>query len=300
MISNGAHTVAKTDDDTMFIVIGAQKAGTTWLHGYLSHHPDVSCGPLKEYHYFNKFHKEFAQPGQSVPFHALRRVLAQASMLRRAGIAQGYVGSLVAALRGQGDYMTLVRGSDPQAKVFGDVTPIYSLLGRDAFAEMAQAHSDVRFVFIMRDPVERLWSHTRMRARRLKLTPGGAEFDRLIHECLDDPRFLGRSDYTRTVTELEAVVARDHILYLFYEDLFSDQSLERLCAYLGIGFKPGQYDEKVFAGMVADAPEGWLHEARKRLAPVYNFVSDRFGADVPAAWGAGPMQMKNKFVGGVA
>ena len=268
----------------MFFGVGAMKAGTTWLHQYLSAHPQVATGPLKEYHYFNKFHREFARNGAVPGMQGLRRRLALASVLRRAGRPAGRLASLLAALRGQGDYLSLVRGDDPQARVFGDVTRVYGLLGRAAFAEMAASHPDTRFIFIMRDPVDRLWSHVRMRARRLRLEPGTAKFDSLATSLLSAKRFVGRSDYARTITELEAAVPGDRILYLFYEDLFSDASVARLCDFLGIDFRPGAYGERVYEGMQATAPEAWRRAARDRLAPVYDFVTDRFGAAVPSAW----------------
>jgi len=36
-----------------FLVIGAQKAGTTWLHGNLLYHPEVWVPPIKELNYLN-------------------------------------------------------------------------------------------------------------------------------------------------------------------------------------------------------------------------------------------------------
>ena len=37
-----------------FLVIGAQKAGTTWLDDMLRQHPDVFTPPQKELHFFSK------------------------------------------------------------------------------------------------------------------------------------------------------------------------------------------------------------------------------------------------------
>jgi hypothetical protein len=37
-----------------FLVIGAQRAGTTWLHRVLSQHPRLWLPPVKELHYFDK------------------------------------------------------------------------------------------------------------------------------------------------------------------------------------------------------------------------------------------------------
>src|SRR5215210_2387932 len=37
-----------------FLVIGAQRAGTTWLHRVLRQHPKLWLPPVKELHYFDK------------------------------------------------------------------------------------------------------------------------------------------------------------------------------------------------------------------------------------------------------
>src|SRR5688572_26171231 len=39
--------------DPNFLVIGAQKSGTTWLAEMLRQHPDVYTSPKKELHYFD-------------------------------------------------------------------------------------------------------------------------------------------------------------------------------------------------------------------------------------------------------
>lgn len=96
--------------DTMFFVLGAQKAGTTWLHKYLSGHPQVSMGPVKEYSYFGYFHRPFTS-GATRPlrFQGIRRLLAEASLRRRTGLRRGYFGSVLDAWRGGPIYKALLR-----------------------------------------------------------------------------------------------------------------------------------------------------------------------------------------------
>jgi hypothetical protein len=36
-----------------FLIIGAEKAGTTWLYDRLKRHPDIFMPEVKEIHYFN-------------------------------------------------------------------------------------------------------------------------------------------------------------------------------------------------------------------------------------------------------
>lgn len=40
-------------DKKMFMCIGAQKSGTTWLHRQLRNHPQIWLPPVKELHYFD-------------------------------------------------------------------------------------------------------------------------------------------------------------------------------------------------------------------------------------------------------
>lgn len=42
-----------SSNDPDFIIIGAQKSGTTSLHYYLEQHPDIAGSTIKETHYFN-------------------------------------------------------------------------------------------------------------------------------------------------------------------------------------------------------------------------------------------------------
>jgi len=43
-----------------FLCIGAQKAGTTWLHANLAKHPDIFLPKFKELHYFNSGYRKYS------------------------------------------------------------------------------------------------------------------------------------------------------------------------------------------------------------------------------------------------
>ena len=44
----------KQNTGPTFLVLGAQKCGTTWLAKMVSQHPDVSVATKKEMHFFDK------------------------------------------------------------------------------------------------------------------------------------------------------------------------------------------------------------------------------------------------------
>ena len=48
--------------------VGAQKAGTTWLHEYLASLPEVDLGFMKEYHVFDQNYVRDTTPGRKKKF----------------------------------------------------------------------------------------------------------------------------------------------------------------------------------------------------------------------------------------
>jgi hypothetical protein len=60
-----------------FLVIGAQKSGTSWLHQNLLHHPDVFVPQKKELHYFNSDLKKSLRDYASYFAEAEARVIGE-------------------------------------------------------------------------------------------------------------------------------------------------------------------------------------------------------------------------------
>ena len=56
-----------SDEQTLFFCVGAQKSGTTWLHDYLSSHPEVADAPLKEMNFFSDLHPTRAYARVAAP-----------------------------------------------------------------------------------------------------------------------------------------------------------------------------------------------------------------------------------------
>lgn len=288
--------------------IGAQKAGTTWLADQIAASPDVYM-PIKERHYWDVIRAPYIQwdrPKRVEPEGIVDRELASLHVLR-ARLKHGRLGerretARRARFRGPyGDhrtYLATLAIGNPGRKVVGEVTPAYALCGRRTFAEMAELAPDVRFVFVMRDPVDRLWSGLRHRHRsRIESGEWGerdllAAFDALIDDPYD-PDFR-RSDYARTLEELEAAVPGARILCLFYETLFEEKAMHRLADFLGIAPLRAALGQRSHAGpALGGGPSPALvRRAREALSRTYEAVASRFGDEVPAAWSAaGDMMM---------
>jgi hypothetical protein len=96
---------------------------------------------------------------------------------------------------------------------------------------------------------------------------------------------LRRSDYRVMLNTMDAEVPKERGLVLFFERLFSDESLKRLCGFLDIGFRPGAYDRVVNGGDALPALREDVETVlQERLAPVYRDLAARFGQQLPDEW----------------
>lgn len=191
------------------------------------------------------------------------------------------------SLRDVGSYVDYLKRKTFGAAAFGEITPSYSVLPAAAFAEMGEALPGAHFIFIMRDPVERLWSHVRYFAERsAKRYQKQLDVDILFDKALRKPggKSTRRSNYHRTIEELESAISADRILYFFYETMTSPETgpaeIRRLEDALGL--KPVDLAQQLFKRPVNASPPATLGRELEAAAidvfrPVYDFVEQRFG-----------------------
>jgi hypothetical protein len=95
------------------------------------------------------------------------------------------------------------------------------------------------------------------------------------------PRFAIRTRYDLTIANLEAVFPREDIFYAFYEELFSDSAVARLCEFLDLPFREANYAEVVNGAKVkSEIPRPLRMEIRTYYQQVYDSVGSKFGQDV--------------------
>ncbi|AVW91620.1 sulfotransferase [Celeribacter baekdonensis] len=292
-----------SDDPAILICVGATKAGTSSLYRYLHDHPDCHMRSIKEIHYFDTVDFEDYEH----QFDVLARL--RSSILERQEVAQANgnawkVGNLQRQLddvaemvrvlkRGQdgvSDYLFyLLDGADGK-KLVGDITPGYCLLSEDRLRQMAHMTPDVRFLFLMRDPVDRLWSHVRMQAARQRRQ--GEEvavkakriMNRVVNRDLEK-HIAPRGDYVGIVERLKRAVPEDKLLIGFTEDVMTGQGLTDLCRFLGISAAPIEQEPHAHEGVKLKLSDKQRREAAEFLAPQYAYVEKTFGP-LPSRWQA--------------
>jgi hypothetical protein len=194
-----------------FLIVGAQRSGTTSLYRYLSEHPGVAPPVRKEIQYFSLHYD-----------------------------------------RGDSWYRTHFPLAGRRRVTF-DATPYY-LFHPAAPARAAATVPDAKLIALLRDPVDRAFSHWQHNASRGLEHLGfeaalDAESERLAGE---DDRLVADADYQSTAhrywsyarrgeyaTQLERWLAhypRDRVLVLRSEDLYErpGPTYARALAFLGL------------------------------------------------------------------
>ncbi|MGJ8588066.1 MAG: sulfotransferase [Yoonia sp.] len=237
---------------TLLYCVGATKAGTTWLYRYLHDHPECAMPAVKEAHYWDTFDTERCEK-QLVAFRTRLRVMRAAKVQANAE-GRGWqvenmdrrineMKALIAALEGDraddSAYAAWLLGGRDAAKVIGDITPNYATLSDDALARMRDLSPNTKFLYLIRDPLDRLWSHIRMQARRQRQEHEVYErkSNNILYRILNrghEQHILERGDYPKVIRKLRRVIPEGRLLIQFAEDLFTAEGLARLCAFLGI------------------------------------------------------------------
>ena len=236
--------MTKEGAPTFLLGLGAQKAGTTWLHDYLASSSQVDFGFTKEYHIFDA--RELPQMAEEIPrlrkhfptrrrsaTHNLRMLKGLRRYWRRRAFYQNTDRYF--------DYFTSLLNRDGNM-VTGDISPGYNGLSaatlttiRESFAQRGVR---VRSLLILRDPVERCWSAIRMAKRNNVGTPGSVlpdiDDEALLTTMLNAPLLNLMSDYASGLSAMEAAFPEEDCLVLLYEDLFTTETAHTLCKFLGI------------------------------------------------------------------
>lgn len=287
--------------DRLFFCIGAQRSGTTWLHEYLLAHPEVHVPwEQKELHYWTTWHRPhfvearkllggcrpgalpWGEPSGDDPAAGWRRA-------ERAAFFEAWRNALVEESPGHANYARALFWNYRGEAVAGEITPAYALLGPEAFAAMTALGRDVRFVFVMRDPVGRLHAGIRHALRRAghgeRVSPAAiAERMATVLARPGDWDLL-RSRYDLTIRAVEQVVPAAKIAYFFHETMFCQREMDRLCTFLGIAARRAETGRGVNVGdgPVAPLDPTLARWARSTLAPAYEFCARKFGT-LPEAW----------------
>ncbi|NNE79371.1 MAG: hypothetical protein HKN18_03775 [Silicimonas sp.] len=282
--------------NVVLLCIGAAKAGTDWLHRQLSAHPECHLRTIKELHYFdalesgrldNEMTKHRREQDNLLRHLAADHSVPDADQARRLADRTAWIKHLKSGQEDLPGYLAYLNEGASAGQVVGEMTPSYALLPTDRLRAMAEMAPDVRFVYLLRDPVERLWSHVRMIAVRRdpngKLTRQRAA--RILARTIagEEEQIACRSDYADTLARLTKAVPGPQVLVDVFEEMVKGDGLLRLCSFLGIAPMTGD-PGLVHVGQPLEMTRDQRRAAAQWLAPQYDAAAKTLGR-MPKAWG---------------
>jgi hypothetical protein len=127
------------------MIIGPQRTGTTWLHHNLKSHPSIFLPREKELYYFNKFGSE---GDGDRGFETLEHYLESFSDSPREWLKKTYD----CLRKSSRFYIPAVRGES---------TASYAGLSPEIIREILLINPDIKAILMVREPIDRAWSHAR-------------------------------------------------------------------------------------------------------------------------------------------
>ena len=278
---------------TFILGIGAQKAGTTWLEAQLSNESFFNNDHVKEYHVFNKL--------ACNKLNRTRKYITRRATDNRARKSNMNLITKIEAMRLMPklyfDHFDYIYSRDKNITHVSDITPDYAILSKQIFhfikKGLEEKDFNIKVVFLMRDPVERAWSHLRM-INRLKHERKGAskvspetEFKQLKKFYKTSP-CLKRTRYQNTSSIIEEVFPKKDIYYGFYETLFNQAEINKLTDFLEAPHIVPNFNQVVHSSPKPKVPvEGMnslISSIRSFYDSTYQWANHRFPATIPEQW----------------
>jgi hypothetical protein len=191
-----------------FLCVGAQKGGTSWLYHQLKLHPDFWMPPIKELHYLD----------------ALSRVKRPMPPRYRDERDPWFLDRIteLSALP-YIDLESYAQLFGPKGSLLsGDITPAYSMLNDELIERITGCFSNIKVIFLARDPVQRAWSQLSMHVRVRSIEPFDATDVNEVIRNLLSPAVLLRSYPSKIVARWRRYVRPDLFRIFFFDDLEKD------------------------------------------------------------------------------
>jgi hypothetical protein len=296
-----------------FLCIGAQKAGTTWLHRNIVQHPDVWMPPVKEIHYFNRPSSwpliiQMCHPNDSrMRSFALRGLVKRLRRFgRRPVLSHKANGSLRArspeALKASvlGWYfrfLLLPRNDQWYASLFapsrgrvtGDITPYYANLEEDRVAYIHSLMPDAKIMYLLRNPIHRLWSHAAMHFSRDGFSGLATVGEEQVREFLERQSKSRISDYAQNL-QTWSLYPEEQFFVGFFDHLVQNPRgfLKEIYRYLELDasdqFVPQTVQEKRNPGQYYAIPDHFARFLASQYLGQIEQLHQRFDNRYTAVW----------------
>lgn len=277
---------ARTSDDgrdarkTFLLGLGCQKGGTTWLHSYLASSPQYAKGYRKEYHVFDSSDLESETWMRDRILRMAAEELEKARRGEPCDATQLHRASMYADHELYYDFFAGLLHQKKRFRLTADITPAYAMLPAERVATIKESFAARRIrtvgIFLLRDPVERIWSQARMQDQRQP--KAGTTAEGIVAEQYAAPSFAIRTRYEHTLDVIDEVFGPDEAWCGFYEELFEEEQIRQICALTGIDYRDPDFDRRrnAYPRGEATLPDDLVKTVALHYRDTYEAVARRF------------------------
>lgn len=280
----------KKQKNINFIGIGAQKSGTTWLFHNLKQIREFDLPPIKELHYFDRS-RSYPSPNRLSETLLANRI-RQKKYFQHAGyrvlkevIRMNWKLSIFYLkwfFKDYSDkwYLSLFKGFEGYT---GEITPSYSILNKKDIRRIHNLQPDAKLILILRNPIERAWSHYRFNLRKkMNLDIGKVSTADIIKFMESDFQSL-RSDYIRTIDNYSSIFPKEQILICFYDAIIDNpvalmnNILKHVCGGAPISINHLNLKSVVHKSIIVNCPKEVEAYLKNRYYNQIKELSEKYG-----------------------
>jgi hypothetical protein len=184
-------------------VVGPQRTGTTWLHQNLTQHPQIFMSRQKEIFFFSSLAKPHLAKHRSDDIEWY--------------LSHFYDGPLEYLFKQKASLSRYHEFYQPLVR--GEATASYAAMSREQIEEITRLRADIRIILMIRDPIERAWSHAKL---DLLKKPGktldevpAEHFSRFFRDAYQ----IACGQYSAMISNWTSVLGADRLFLGSYRDL---------------------------------------------------------------------------------
>ncbi|MGZ8226058.1 MAG: sulfotransferase domain-containing protein [Methylococcaceae bacterium] len=214
-----------------FLVIGAQKSGTAWMYQNFKTHPQIWVPPEKEIHFFDfppliPFYFLLFAPQRPIRHWAKNRMIRDYRKVRAGEQTASWNIRYYFFLRTRRWYKSLFTPGEMQ--IAGEITPRYSILSEKSIAKVHDLMPDIKIIYLLRNPIDRMWSDVAMyHSPRFGHQGLDTVSEQDVVKFLKDSRHLASSHYLQNLQRWKKFYPSSQIFVGFFDEL-SDKPKELL------------------------------------------------------------------------
>lgn len=212
---------------TFLMCPGLERAGTSWLYYYLKQNNLVNFGDIKEYHYFDSLHLNFAKHYEKIN--------------KKHDLFYKFY-------ENDNNYYQYFNNILNKYNITGDFSPGYSALDKNILLDIKNNFNKLnictKIIFLIRDPVNRHISATNMRVNRNHLLLSDEEYNQILVQNINNETFVINKNFIDDIKKFEDIF-NNNMITIKYESLFTKQETLNVCNFIGIDHININFDQKI-------------------------------------------------------